>query len=344
MRFYKSPKSITASQFKRALKEVSAADKDHLALWHSMLTGNTRPLSKPYKEKYQNLGLSHVFTPSGFHLSALMTPLRFILPKRWTPYVFVLIAVLVFQLPGQDPLKRMSLVKVSQAFIGTKSSFYLAMLACVFIGHLETSPLSFIFSFFFLGIIFSELKGFSLIIWFFIGQFLITFLFGGEISFLNIFLSPLANLGLTLITPFLFFLSFPLGELQLKTGIMLVKLYDGGLEYLYLLTKNFPQVEVHLFTVILLCLLLWRKFKFFVWGLVLFSTSLNLEKATPHRTARYYFVPTGVVIKTVEKAQERITYFSDGICRERLRMGIFEKRCSPKRAPRTKKIKKLSYL
>src|SRR5690606_22891236 len=138
IRFYKSPQSITLPQFKIALKEAKASDKDHLALWHSMITGNTRSLSSSYKEKYKNLGLSHVFTPSGFHLSALMTPLRFLIPTRFTPYIFLLIACLIFQLPGQEPLKRMALVKVSQSFIGTKSSFYLAMLTCVFIGHLSS--------------------------------------------------------------------------------------------------------------------------------------------------------------------------------------------------------------
>lgn len=342
--FFRPSKSITLTQFQVALKTIKKEDKDHLALWHSMLTGNTRSLSKNYKTKYQELGLSHVFTPSGFHLSALLSPLRLFVPSKFSPYILVIITLLIFQLPGQEALKRMGIVKVFRAFIGTKGSFYLAMLVCLFLGQLNSSPLSFIFSLFFLGIIYSELKGIALIIWFFIGQLLITSLSGGSISFLNIIFSPIANLGLTLITPFLFLLSFPLGELQLKTGIFIIKQYDALLEFFYKVIQNFPQVEVHIFTLILLFFILWRKSLYFLVGVALFSTSLNLERATPHRISRYYFVPTGEIIKTVNRDDQQIIYFSDGICRVRLRMGIWEKRCSPKRAPRKRSIKKLSYL
>ncbi|HLW58121.1 MAG TPA: ComEC/Rec2 family competence protein [Bacteriovoracaceae bacterium] len=342
-RFYRPEKTLSLGQFKVALKTISKEKKDHLALWHSMLTGNTRSLSKDYKEKYKNLGLSHIFTPSGFHLSALLSPLRLVLPFRFIPYVLALVCFLTFQLPGQDALKRMSMVKVGQNYLGKRMGFSLAMFMALMMGQLNTSPLSFIFSLFFLGVIFSELKGLALIIWFFLGQILITFLSGGHVSLLNLLFSPIANLLLTLITPFLFLLSFPLSELQLQTGLKIIEIYDIVISFFYEIMRHMPQFEVHTFTIVLMTLTLWRKSKALILGLILFSSSLNLEKETNFRAHRYYFLPQGELLKITERNGERLTYYADGKCMERLRMGIWEKRCSPKRAPVKRKIKKLSY-
>lgn len=342
-RFYRPEKTLSLNQFKAALKTVSKDKKDHLALWHAMLTGNTRSLSKSYKEKYKHLGLSHIFTPSGFHLSALLSPLRLILPFRFIPYVLTLVCLLTFQLPGQDALKRMSIVKVSQNYLGKRMGFGLSMFVTLTMGQLNSSPLSFIFSFFFLGVIFSGLKGLALIIWFFLGQTLITFLSGGHVSILNLLFSPIANLLLTLITPFLFLLSFPLGELQLQTGLKIIEVFDIVISSFYRIIIRMPQFEVHAFSIVLMTLILWRKSKSIIIGLLLFSSSLNLEKETNFKTHRYYFLPQGEILKVIEKKGERLTYYGDGKCMERLRMGFWEKKCSPKRAPIKRKIKKLSY-
>lgn len=336
---------MSLTQFTQAKKRVTATDKDYLALWHSMLTGNTRSLSKTFKVKYQDLGLAHIFTPSGFHLSSLLTPLRFLLPAKLMKPILIIISILIFQLPGQEALKRMGLIKVIQNQLGSKTGFYAAMIICLMMGQLNSSPLSYIFSLFFLGLIFSHLRGISLIIWFFIGQILITQLNGGNVSLLNLIFSPIANLLLTLITPLLFLLSYPLGEFQLRTGILIIKYFDHVINFFYQIISNGPQIEVHLFTLTLLTLVLWRMKTLFIMGVFLFSSTLNRELPSAIKASSSYFLPRGEMMKTIIKNGERYEYFEDGLCKVRLRMGIWEKRCSPKRAPRKiKSLKKLSYL
>lgn len=342
--FYRYERPISLTHFKEALKASPKADKDHLAFWYGLISGNTQSLSKGYKEKYKRIGLSHAFTPSGFHLSAVLTPLTFLLPKRFTLPLLIIVSLLIFSLPGLEPLKRMSVVKLTNYKLNKGPGLALAGIICLFLGQLNHSPLSFVFSFFFLGVIYSNLKSIALIIWFFIGQLLICFFQGESISFLNLLFSPLANLFLSLITPILFLLSYPLWGFALNLGISIVRSFDQLVSFLYLLTLEGPTVEVHSFTVFLVTLLLFRMRVFFLLGLFIFSSSLNLEGNASRWSERYYFEPLGQVIKTVQKDGIIFEYYQDGNCRQRIRMGRWEKRCSPKRAPRKKKIKKLSYL
>lgn len=342
--FYKFERPISLNHFKTALKETPKADKDHLAFWYGLISGNTQSLSKNYKEKYKRIGLSHAFTPSGFHLSAVLTPLHFLLPKKWALPFLLLMSLVIFNLPGLEPLKRMSLIKLMNQKFDKTLSLGLSAIICLFMGQLNNSPLSFIFSFFFLGIIYSGLKNIALIIWFFIGQLLICFFQGESISFLNLLFSPLANFLLGLITPLLFLLSYPLWDFALVVGVKIIKSFDGIVELLYALTLKAPLVEVHSFTIVLVVLILLRKVKLFLFGLLLFSATLNFEKPTRRWSERYYFEPSTQAIKIQHKDGVIYNFYKDGKCMERIVMGRWEKRCSPKRAPRKKKIKKLSYL
>lgn len=342
--FYQFERPISLTHFKTALKEIPKADKDHLAFWYGLISGNTQSLSKNYKEKYKRIGLSHAFTPSGFHLSAVLTPLNLLLPKKWTMPFLVVLSLLIFSLPGLDPLKRMGLIKLINQKFDKTLSLGISAIICLFLGQLNSSPLSFIFSFFFLGIIYSGLKNIALVIWFFIGQLLICFFQGESISFLNLLFSPLANFILGLITPVLFLLSYPLWDFTLVLGVNIIKSFDKIVELLYLFTLKGPSVEVHSFTIMLIVLMLLRKLKLFFIGLLLFSTTLNLEKPTRRWSERYYFEPSEQAFRIQQKDGIIHSFYQDGKCMERIVMGRWEKRCSPKRAPRKKKIKKLSYL
>lgn len=342
--YFHYERPISLNHFKTALKSVSKTDKDYLAFWYGLISGNTQSLSKDYKQKYKAIGLSHAFTPSGFHLSAVLTPLTLILPKKSKLPLNLLVCFLVFLLPGLEPLKRMGLVKVFKLKMNARLSLMFAGLICLILGQLNHSPLSFIFSFFFLGVIYSGLKNIALIIWFFIGQLLICFFQGEQLSLINLVISPLANFFLGLITPLLFVFSYPLWSWTLQTGIIVIKSFDQIATVLYQFSSMTPQLEVHCFTVLLVTLMLLRKKKSFILGVLLFSTSLNLENPSKLTIERYYFEPTGHIIK--QQIEDGIvkTYYRDGRCVEKIVMGRWEKRCSPKRAPKIRKIKKLSYL
>src|SRR5690606_37036471 len=76
-------KTLTLSHFENAKRKVRNEDLQNLKLWESILTGRSNSISKLMKEKYRKLALNHIFTPSGFHLSAVLFPfLRFIPRNR----------------------------------------------------------------------------------------------------------------------------------------------------------------------------------------------------------------------------------------------------------------------
>jgi len=54
-----------------------------------MLTGKSRSLRKADVKIYQDLGLSHLFTPSGFHLSAVTAPLFKVIASAKLRFAFL---------------------------------------------------------------------------------------------------------------------------------------------------------------------------------------------------------------------------------------------------------------
>ena len=63
--FYKPERTIKIERFAEAKQRLSQGEQELLELWESMLTGRSAPLNKWMKSQYQQLGLNHLFTPSG---------------------------------------------------------------------------------------------------------------------------------------------------------------------------------------------------------------------------------------------------------------------------------------
>lgn len=191
--YFKAEPTIKLDSFGRAKTLVSKEELDLLELWESMLTGRTAPVARWIKDKYKSLGLNHLFTPSGFHLSAVLLPLmKLIKSERWQVVILFILAAGVFSLSGQGALKRMALIKLQQRWFDQKSGFLVAMLMDMLFGSFFNSPLSFTYSFLFLGLIYSGNSW--LFLWFFFAQALIAYFQGELISPLILIFSPLLNL------------------------------------------------------------------------------------------------------------------------------------------------------
>jgi hypothetical protein len=339
--YFRAEKVIKLKSFEKARPRINKQDIDLLELWESILTGRSAPLSRFMKERYQKLGLNHLFTPSGFHLSAVLFPfLKFLKNSRQKLVILLLIGIGLFFLPGLGALKRMLIIKTNQNLLGLHLGFILAMVLDIFFGTFQNSTLSFSYSFLFLGIIYSGLKGLSLIIWFFIGQVTIAYFQGNDISLLLLLFSPVLNFGFALLMPMLFLLSFPLWDWQLSSGIFVLRQIQWLVDFLASLIQHVPMLEINMATLLLIGLLLFRRWKTLLILLLLFSHSLNLDRAKYPGAATNEFVPQGKVLKIVG---DRI-YFSDGSCRLKLVRGMWFENCSPKRrSNRNKKLKKLSY-
>lgn len=339
--FFRSEKVIKLKSFEAAKARVNKEDIDLLELWESILTGRSAPLSRFMKERYQKLGLNHLFTPSGFHLSAVLFPfLKILKSSKQQLLMLLLIGVGLFFLPGLGALKRMLMIKTSQNLLGLHLGFVLAMMLDMFFGTFQNSALSFTYSFLFLGIIYSGLHGVSLIIWFFIGQITLAYFQGNDISPLLLLFSPILNFGFALLMPVLFVLSFPLWNWQLSFGIFILRQIQWLVDFMAGLIQHMPMLEINMAMICLIGLILFRRWKGVLILMLIFCNSLNLDRAKYPGAATNEFVPQGVLLKTV---QDRI-YFEDGSCRVKLVRGMWFENCSPKRrSNRNKKLKKLSY-
>ncbi len=339
--FFKSGKTLQLRHFQDARKLVTPQEIPFLELWESMLTGRVAPLDRWLKLEYQTLALAHVFTPSGFHLSALLWPLMLFLKKRRQKMSLLsLIGVGLFFMPGQSALKRMTLVKLGQQFIGIKSGFLLAFFLDILWGSFSDSPVGFTYSFLFLGIIYSGIKATSLFIWFFIAQIIIAFIQGSLMSPLLLFFSPIINFILAMILPLLFLFAWPLWRWQLSAGLWLLSLVQEMVSFFYSLVMNFPLLEINVVLLIIVFCLLYRRGKEAILFSLLLTVDLNSENQKIKISGSYEWMPQGRIIKVVG---DKI-YRTDGICRRDLIRGMWWENCSPRRRSNKKRmVKKLSY-
>lgn len=337
--YMRGPRTIKLERFTKAKQTLSLRDQDLLELWESMLTGRSAPLARFIKEQYELLNLKHLFTPSGFHLSAVLGPLLWLLPKKKLQ-LFLLSGIgllLFFFVPGQGALKRMVLIKGNQKLWGMKAGFIIGLLLDVLFGSFQEGALSFTFSFLFLSLIYSGLKGVGLIFWFFVAQMILSYFNGNLISPLLLVLSPLLNFAFGLAMPFLFVLSFPLWEWQLSIGLFLLRLLQELVALSATIVTLIPSWEVSLMTLFLTLLFSVRNWRGLAIGLLFLSSSLNLDFAIVPSPSTYEFVPQGEVVKLVSRVEDDVIYFTDGKCKRRLVRGMWWESCVPKKRPLTRR-------
>lgn len=338
--FFRYQAAVKLSSFQAAKKKIKAEDQPLLGLWESMLTGKSSAVPKAVKEQYRQLGLSHLFTPSGFHLSSVLTPLNKLIKQAKLQLMLLMaLGALIFTLPGLGALKRMVLIKYLQRIMGKKLGFILALLMDCLLGSLDSGALSFTYSFLFLGIIYSGVSGVGLVIWFFIAQSILAYFQGGHISLLMLLFSPLLNTLFGLMMPLLFLMSFPLWSWQIESGIFIFKILQRAVDLVSQIVFFFPRMEVNIALLFLMLLILYRRTYLFLIMLTFFCSSLNLDLQKIAASGRYEFHPQGAIIKS----KENVTYFSDGKCRSILIRGFWWEKCSPLRRAPGRLSKKLSY-
>lgn len=343
-KFYRPEKILKLQQFDKAKRELNGNDLEMLKLWESILTGRSRPVSAAIKERYKMMGLSHIFTPSGFHLSAVLNPIMKIIKNyHYQLILLFIIGLIIGILPGFSALKRMVLIKGHQKILGTHIGFITALLIDVLFGTFQNNTLSFTYSFLFLGIIYSGLEGLGLIFWFFFAQILLAYFQGDHVSLFLLIFSPILNLIFSLIMPILFMISFPLWSWQIDLGIFLLDFFQYLVNVFAQITTLFPSIEIHSFTLVALLCFLLKEFKMIIFILIVFSNNLNLDVTNYPQQPRYYFLPIEVT-KVYHSKKDLEVYYKNGKCRYKLIKGFWWESCSPKRRSNYKKIKKLSSL
>ncbi|MCR9203308.1 MAG: hypothetical protein NXH75_01940 [Halobacteriovoraceae bacterium] len=178
--------------------------------------GNKKGLPRKIIKAHREMNLLHLMTPSGLHLSSLLLLIAFFSKtsqrffKKDIPvlqdkrYSLFLLALLTYPLDGIDSFKRMILFALLRLFpflqISQKKAFFLTFLICAGAGQLENNPLSFSFSFLFLGILLFSQNKLFLFINLFLAQAFISEWMGNPFSPLT----AIAGLILSSFSPLLF--------------------------------------------------------------------------------------------------------------------------------------------
>jgi hypothetical protein len=332
--YFKAERSFKLSHFSEARSKVAPSDIPMLELWESMLTGRVAPLDRWLRKEYKALALAHVFTPSGFHLSAILWPVLLLFrKKRSKTMILAFIGSLLLFVSGQSALKRMTMIKLNQQYLGLKTGFIIALLADILFGSFSDSPLGFTYSFLFLGIIYSGARGLTLFVWFFLAQILIAYIQGSLVSPLLLFISPFINSALALALPFLFLLSFPLWSWQLSAGLTILKVLQFFVSTSYSMVMRFPLLEVNVILLLLFIFLLMRQGRLAIFACLILTADLNTDLQKIPVSGSYEWVASGRIIKTVGQK----IYREDGICERELIRGMWFETCSPRRRSRKKR-------
>jgi len=315
--FYQFKPTPRLSHFKKEEVHRPKSDKAYIALWESLITGRSQGIPKEMKSSFQNLGLIHLFTPSGFHLSAVLTPLKFLIRSKTLMLIILVImsSLCFFLVSGQEALKRMCLIKVNQHLLGQGLGFGFALGIDILRGGLSNSPLSFFYSVLFLSLIYFKIK--NLVWWFFAGQCLIMFFQEGTISVLNLVFSPIINLLFSLCLPILMLLAIPIWKFQIDLGINILKFIDHIITFFNAITLDFVRLEVTLLVLILFTAIYLRKKKVIYLCLLFYQSNLNLDYQRINFKTTWEIVP--------DKAEEHL------YCERNLVRGIWWEKCSSRK-------------
>jgi len=258
-------------------EKLAIYTRKEIALLKALNSGDKSLLSRKKKSMYKDLGLLHLFTPSGIHL----LPIGFMMKKlfpRWMNFLLNTLAyIFFFKTKAFWSIRRILMLKNLNTL---SPHLFFNFLACfVFdfaLGSYAQSPLSFCFSFLFLGsVIFSKSK-IRLVLSLYFSQFILAYFFSGIINPV----APLFGVILTSIFTFIFPFSFIDYWLfyQLDWGLkfsFMIDFYDTLVAHLHQLAFYIPCLEVSYSIILLGFVFLLRHYRLGLIILLLISNDLN---------------------------------------------------------------------
>jgi competence protein ComEC len=291
-KFKKGPSPLLVRNARDVLRK-KYSDYKLAELAVSYITGDKRRLSLSIRRAHKRLGLYHLFTPSGIHLSAVIGMIFLFLKllklksKKIRGGVLFLVCITPFFLPKMFSMKRISLMRslfvITRRFkllkwITPFQLFITSFIIDFFIGTYSSSPLSFSYSFLFLGIIMavSEDKVTRLPFALLGGQVIIAYFQQSYLSFVGSFL----GFGLTFIFTFFFPPLFILFWLELVSPLLvseyLVLIYWKLVLFCSNVSSYLGEFEVSIWMVFLIIILSIKlKFHYLKYIVLLFVIAFH---------------------------------------------------------------------
>lgn len=195
--------------------------------------------------KFKLLGLYHLFTPSGLHLTSLFLPLFFLLRRRSSKllkFIAIILLLLPFTLEKFYSLKRMCIfhiLKILFPGLSNRTIFILVFFIDFMRSGFSESPLSYALSFLFLGSIIFSKNFWHCLFMLFCSQMLVSGIF-------NDFFSPIGFLAGQILTT-VFSALFPFLVLSTITfsGIDLImsELFLSAINYTSVMISKTPVFQ-----------------------------------------------------------------------------------------------------
>lgn len=315
------------------------------ALWIAMVTGEDRFLSKPQKETYFQLGLGHIFTPSGTHLATLGPLFR--LP--YLHWLFWPIATGTLVLPGFLPLGRVCWLKASRSQKNFGSFCLVMVLEGAFISW-RSSPLSWLCSWLFLGLTYFGPRR-SLVLWFIASQMLLSWIFHQNFSMLAPLVGVLFSLPLLLLFPVLVISSLIPWSAFHDIILSLLDTFNSMVMSLNVLHQWLPPLHLHCghLALALVFIVMPGKLKTYACGLMLLVLSAptgpwSQEKSLTHKW-EITPIARAVLVRSKLYPWGVKSIWSDGTkCRHQLVQGLWWENCRipSKRSGKRRTLRKLS--
>lgn len=322
------PESLKYGHHQRILNKLPQDQKKYFNLLVAFTVGDTSGL-KNLKSGYKKLGLVHLFTPSGFHFQAILYLFSFSLLKRWKK-LLLLFSVLIFFLPGFEALKRIVALKNVElhpkwtpTILKNRYVLFLVIFALFFLlGDFARNPLSFSFSFLFLGVIYAQeemtIRSWILVFWgLFFAQLLVQIFFPMNISLSSFFIGYLLGILFNILFPMMIVFYLLIISGVLTKALMIYVLFPVKFFHLLVLQGTKIQFTLHSFsgtfvivfliTGLVLQVLPFSKFslklKFLFFITLLFSQSIN-QKVRKPKTLRYPSAMNFSNYPTIKKTSE----------------------------------------
>jgi hypothetical protein len=203
--------------YKSILKGIPQTNEKGALLWRAIVVGDDKGFSRKEKQTYYQLGLGHLFTPSGVHLATL-NPIWRLLPA--TAFIMFLLGLSMSWINGLGALARVSFAKAIPKALFNFKSFSLVMFLEGVLLSWHTHALSWTCSWLFLGLSWFAPKE-RRFLWFVLAQMTLCWVLLKPFSLFAPLINILVGLPLLLLFPAALVLSpFPIEVLQSKLVVL----------------------------------------------------------------------------------------------------------------------------
>mgnify|MGYP001128907536 CR=1 FL=1 len=322
----------------------SIQSKDDFALSRAFILGDKRSLTKKLKLTFSRLHTNHLFTPSGIHFSSffiLFLPLirkcRNKGLKKTSLLIELTLCLLPFGLSQFYSLKRISILRISNLILKKAHIkvdifyvFLISFLLDFIFGTYKYSPISFTFSFLFLGSLLSTPKLSSMALSFFTANLLLTIFLPTTVSFSGFFLGFLLTSIFSFLFPF-YFLSYWMSSLiQIDLAFPFLYIIKHISDLFFNLSSYSFNFEIDILG--LICIFLFskvRKLRYLIFALIISSSRIyNVPDSRIKLNRNEYTqdLKNWKILKGVEKSQNK-----NISCRRKILVSGHQIRCRKKK-------------